>query len=254
MKLMTYNILDGGVDRLGLIIEAITSVGPDYLTINEANTFAADGNKVLKEVSSKIGLPYCDIALSGEYDYHVAVFSKYPLETVQKIQPLKRACIIATVKTDVGELSIASLHMNPYAEDLRREEIERVLSYQNKFEKRILMGDMNSLSWEDGYNPKMVQEFNDIQKKKYTKNGKLRFDVISTMTGAGYNDSAVVLKKNNISTVPTPMNEGAAHGDVRLDYIFVSRPLVSHLANYEVIKNEVTKKASDHYPVVVEIT
>lgn len=76
MKLMSYNILNGGVDRLSLIIDAIKQEKPDYLTINEANTFAKDNNKILKAFAQQIGLPYYDIALSGEYDYPVAIFSK----------------------------------------------------------------------------------------------------------------------------------------------------------------------------------
>lgn len=58
MKLMTYNILDGAKDRLELVINAVKRESPDYLTINEANTFAGNNNKILKYVAKKIGLPY----------------------------------------------------------------------------------------------------------------------------------------------------------------------------------------------------
>lgn len=45
---MTYNILNGGECGLDKIVKAVVGEAPDFLTINEANTFAADGNKILK--------------------------------------------------------------------------------------------------------------------------------------------------------------------------------------------------------------
>lgn len=253
MKLMTYNILSGGKDRLPLIIKAINEVKPDYLTINEANTFASNDNQVLKEVAKTINLPYYEIALSGEYNYHVTSFSKYPFKKVIKLQPLMRACVVGLIETELGEISIASLHLTPYSEDLRHPEIDLILGYQKQYENRILMGDMNSLSPDDAYDQNMVKHFNEMQMKKFTKEGKLRFDAISKILSSGYTDTAVKLGKNKDYTAPTTINEYEAHSDMRLDYIFMSESLVLYLTSYSVIKNETTNKASDHYPVVVEL-
>ena len=38
-----------------------------------------------------------------------------------------------------------------------------------------------------------------------------------------------------------------------VDYIFVSDFLKNKVKNYAVIKNKMTEKASDHYPVVIEL-
>jgi exodeoxyribonuclease-3 len=253
MKLMTYNILDGGEGRLQLIVDAIKKEHPDYLTITEANTFANKNSKILKEISGKIGLPYFDIALSGEYNYHVAVVSKYPFKEVHKIQPLMRACLVTLVETNFGFLSIASLHLTPYSEDLRRPEIELIVNFQKKYENRILMGDMNSLSKHDGYNQELIRKFNKVQLKKFTTDGHFRFDVIEKILAAGYYDTALQLGKNKTYTVPTPANMDNAHANMRLDYIFISSSLLLYLNDYDVIKNDITDKASDHYPVIVNL-
>lgn len=50
---MTYNILNGGKERVPLIIEIIKKESPDYLTINEANTFANNKNAILKQVAKE---------------------------------------------------------------------------------------------------------------------------------------------------------------------------------------------------------
>lgn len=248
---MSYNIFDGGEERLPLIINAIKKESPDYLTINEANTFAKDDNKILKEISQQIGLPYFDIALSGEYDYHVAIFSKFPIKKVHKLQPLMRACIVSLIETEFGELSIASLHLTPYSEDLRHPEIDKIIDFQKQYNNRILMGDMNSLSRHDDYNSGIVNEFNEQQLKKFTTDGKLRFDAIDKILSTEYYDTAQQLRKNKEFTVPTPANKDDAHSVMRLDYIFVSQSLLPRLESYTVVKNELTNKASDHYPITI---
>src|SRR3989338_2626460 len=240
MKLMTYNILNGGKGRLYEIQEGVKTAAPDYLTINEANTFAQNGQKLLKEFAGKTGFTYFELALSGEYDYHVAVFSKYPSLHVYKLQTLMRACIISSIKTEMGEISVASLHLTPYTEDLRHPEIDLILSYQNHFQSRILMGDMNYLSQKDEYDQKMVKNFNEMQLRKFTAEAKLRFDAISKIESSGYFDCAVELEMNKEHTAPTAINEYSAHSDMRLDYVFLSESLRRHLNKYTVIQNKLT--------------
>src|SRR3989338_3820292 len=138
MKLMTYNILDGAVTTLSEVAEIVKIESPDYLTLNEANTLAANDNKILKNFARETNFPYFDIALSGEYDYHVAAFSKYPFKKVHTLQPLARACLITFIDTDFCELSITSLHLTPYSEDLRHPEIDLIMNFQKQYDNRIL--------------------------------------------------------------------------------------------------------------------
>ncbi|QQG44600.1 MAG: endonuclease/exonuclease/phosphatase family protein [Candidatus Roizmanbacteria bacterium] len=253
MKLMSYNILDGGKERLPLIIEVIKKEAPDYLTINEANTFAENDSAILKQIAEEIGFPYYDISLSGEYDYHVAVFSKYPFLSINKLQPLMRACIVALVETELGKISIASLHLTPYSENQRHPEINLILDFQKQYKNRVLMGDMNSLSKYDDYNHKIIEGFDEIQTKKFTTDGQLRFDAINKMMAVGYVDSALIMKRNKDATAPTSLNDYLSQTPMRLDYIFISPSLLSHHAHYSVIKNDLTHKASDHFPIIVEL-
>ena len=250
---MTYNILNGGEAGLDLVIDIVKKESPDYLTINEANAFSDKNNKLLKEFADRTGFKYYELGISGEYDYHVAALSRYPLKHVQKPQPLMRACVISLIETALGKISVASLHLTPYTEDLRLPEMDLILSYQRTFKNKILMGDMNSLSPNDDYNPDIVASFNDIQTKKFTTDGKLRFDVIGKILSNGYIDSAVKLRKNKERTAPTAINEFSAHSDMRLDYVFISESLAPYLLEYKVVKNDRTEKASDHYPVIVEL-
>ncbi|MEO6761725.1 MAG: endonuclease/exonuclease/phosphatase family protein [Candidatus Saccharimonadales bacterium] len=251
---MTYNILDGGGNRLDLIAKVINNAHPDIITINEANGFNEDNGQKLKRLSQKTGLPYYHLALSGEYDYHVAVISKIPFKARQEVHPLMRAGIIVVVETEFGDVSICGTHLTPYSEAQRIPEIRLIIDSQKKYKNRVLMGDMNSLSSNDGYPSSMPEDFNESQLKKFTKDKILQFQVTNTINTAKYIDVAIKLRKQADKTAPTSSNQDVTHASTRLDYIFVSTNLESHIASYQVIKDELTERASDHYPVLVELS
>jgi len=251
MKLMTYNILNGGEGRLDLILRVIKTENPDFLVINEANRF--DKEDKLNKFSKEIGLPYFKLSLSGEFDYHTAVFSKSPFKEIKEIKPLRNAGIITVVETEFGEIAIAGVHLTPQTEDQRLLEVDLILEQQKQYQNKILIGDMNSLSAADNYNEEIIKRFNETQLDKFTTNGKFRFDVINKIISTGYSDTAIIFEKQQIPTVPTEIKADEAHlTNIRVDYIFISESLKNKLKNYSVIKNDITKKTSDHYPVIAE--
>ena len=253
MKLMTYNILDGAINTLLQVIEIVNQTSPDFLTLNEANTFAENDHKLLEEFADKTNFSHFEIALSGEGNYHVAVFSKFPFIETKKLQPLSRACLITTINSPFGLLSVASLHLSPFSEDTQHGEIDLIVNAQKEYPNRILMGDLNSLSRIDKYDEKIIDKFNEAQRKKFTKDGELRYDAIDKILSVGYFDPAIKMDKNMEPTVPTAANKDNTHGNMRLDYIFLSESLMPHLLNYSVIRTKLTDQASDHYPVTIEL-
>jgi len=252
MKLMTYNILDGGGERLGGIIDIVKREAPDVLVINEANGFSADGNEVLKRFSAQTGLQY-GVCAGTEFGYDIAVFSKTIFSETETLMPGKRAAMRIEVGSPFGTISVVGLHLSPTQEEVRLLEIQTIMESQEGHMNAVMMGDMNALSRRDGYSATAVAHFNETQKKKFTKDGVPRYEVIDAVMSAGYQDSGVLSKQNAVTTVPTPSNTDAAHADLRLDYIFLSEALAPHLASYRVIKDATTDGASDHYPVIVEL-
>jgi endonuclease/exonuclease/phosphatase family metal-dependent hydrolase len=252
MKLMTYNLLNGAVEQFDDVIKVVTANQPDILTINEANSFDTNNNQRLKEFALKTSLPYYHLAKCGDGDdYHVAVFAKKPFISLKEIKPMARAAILVVVDGPLGEIAMVSTHLTPYTEDLRIQEARRIINELKSYTNRIIMGDLNSLSGADGYKADIVKSFNDMQIKKFTANGKLRFDVMNTFYKARFTDTALALSQEKVITAPTSINEQEAHLNMRLDYILVSDNLKNKIQQYTVIKNVLTKKASDHYPVTV---
>jgi len=250
---MIYNILDGGDGRLKMIAKIIKNENPDFVTINEANGFDFNNQQKLKELSELTGLSNYYLALSGEYDYHVAVLSKYAFKSVTEIHPLKRAGIMSVFDTSIGELAIVSTHLAPNSESTRIPEIDLILSELKPYDNKMVMGDMNSLSDKDGYSNDIIKSFNDSQIRKFTNNGELQFEITNKIISAGFTDSGLALDQQKITTVPTLSNQDVSHSSLRLDYAFISESLKNNLNSYKVIKNELTEKASDHYPVVIEL-
>lgn len=251
---MTYNLLNGAVDQFNEVIEVVKADNPDFLTLNEASDFDTNNNKKLIEFAQKTNFSNYHLARCGDSDnYHVAVLSKLPFKATDTIKPLARAGILVVIDTPLGEIAFVGTHLTPYSEDLRIPEakliIEKLASYQNS----ILTGDLNSLSPEDGYSESIVKRFNEIQVKKFTSNGKLRFDVMKMFAKHSFVDTAGLFGKQRNITAPTSLNEKEVHSNMRLDYILVSKFLKDKVTGYEVVKNRLTKNASDHYPVVIGI-
>src|SRR3989344_4631663 len=114
MKLLSYNIWNGGPERIPLILKVIKEQSPDFLAIQEANTFFDNDNKILKQFSLELNLPYYDISRSNE-NYHVASFSKIPFKKVNKLPNFRNACLEKF--TDKGKIRykvISSLLSNNY--------------------------------------------------------------------------------------------------------------------------------------------
>jgi exodeoxyribonuclease-3 len=253
MKVMTCNLLNGAVETLEDVIAIVNSENPDFLTLNEVNGFDESDSERLHKFAKETKFPYYHLALSGEYDYHVAVFSRKPFKELREVRPLARAGILAVVETELGDVSFVGTHLTPYTEALRLPEIDLLIREQKPYGYKVLMGDLNSLSLADGYDETVIEKFNPMQEKKFTRGGKLCFDAMKKFEENGYVDAGIVLGKNKERTAPTEVNEFDAHSDMRLDYVLVSASLEDKLSDYRVIRNELTDKASDHYPVVVTL-
>jgi exodeoxyribonuclease-3 len=254
MKLITYNILDGGGERLSLIAQVINDESPDIVVINEANGFDLNDNERLVSLGDLIAMPHYHLAPSGQRDYHVAIYSKLPLLSIEEIHPLVRAGIRVVVSTSIGQVAIVGTHLSPYSEVDRLPEIELILSSLAGYNNRIILGDLNSLAETDHYQEdSLVSSFNDTQMSKFTDGEMPLYKVTDIIEQNGYVDSGLLKNSETINTVPTNSNEDNSHSELRLDYVFISENMSNRVISYEVVKNSQTEQASDHYPVVVEL-
>ncbi|MEP7198228.1 MAG: endonuclease/exonuclease/phosphatase family protein, partial [Chloroflexota bacterium] len=72
MRLLTYNIWDGGGERAALIAEVIASANPDIVLLNEA-----DDERVVAQLAKR--LAYDHVWARGSGDKHIALLTRLPI-------------------------------------------------------------------------------------------------------------------------------------------------------------------------------
>lgn len=238
---MTYNLGIDSKNHITSVINIIKGEMPDILVLNEAGWLNNEPH-TLEGLSARLSLPYFFFAKSTESVNDVALFSRFQLKNAQLVRGLQNAGIVAVVKTEFGNLSIAGVHLASNTEDTRLTEITSVISQQKNCLYKVILGDLNSISPEDIVEDENLQEIPEP-----------RSEVVEYIGKAGYLDAAVITQKQQISTVPMTRDNGVEYHDLRLDYIFLSNSLANQKIDYNVVDNEVSRTCSDHFPIVVRI-
>ncbi len=256
MKIMTSNILEGGIDKKGSriehIIAVINEVNPDFIALQEANNFDENDNELLKTVSNETNLPHYTLSPGAPNPdrkrYHVASLSRYPLREEHTFpeSTFQSAALSVAIDSPLGEISLCNVHLHANSEAERLKEIEVIIKYQSKHKNHIILGDFNAVSRSD--------DLPDLSIEESTRYDFPHFDV-TDMLSEGYVDVVSHLDVSDNSTHPTV---GVSHpickSPIRIDYIFVNPSLVSNVNSGAVIKTETSEIASDHYPVVVTLS
>lgn len=247
---MTYNILDGGQSRENAILEVIQTANPDIVVIQEVTD-----QEALQSIAHPLKMKL--FIGQGNRERKVALLSRLPIEDFRSyhpIFPIWHNFIEAIIKAPTGNVfRLIGVHLiaNPWIgfELWRLLEIRYIVKYLRQFsnESCLLAGDFNAVapgdhiitsSW-----PMMLKFIIWSQ-----GNGPYRF-ALRSLSSAGFLDCFRLRNPNSDGfTLPPPVP------NTRLDYIFVNQPMESNIASCWVVRepNSITK-ASDHYPVMVEL-
>ena len=256
MRVLTNNILEGGVDtkgsRIEKIIDVIKEANPDFVALQEANNFDKNDNELLKTVSNETNLPHYALSPGALYKdqkrYHVASLSRYPLRQEHTFPEsrFQSAALSVVIDSPLGEISLCNVHLHDSSEVERLKEIEVIIKHQSKHKNHIILGDFNAISRSD--------DCHNLPSEESTRYNLTHFDV-TDMLNRDYVD---VVSHLNVSDNGTHPTVGVCHpiskNPIRIDYIFVNQSLVSNIKNGAIIKSKASDVASDHYPVVVTLT
>ena len=145
-----------------------------------------------------------------------------------------------------------NVHLHPSDPRVKLREIRKVLDQYNKGERTIVLGDMNSLSHLDNVE---LSDLSDETRSRHVVKGALDFRVSKSLEDAGFVDAYAALHQGNpVPTIPTAAAQVSKFTPARLDYIYVSPDLRDSLASIEVLQTEDSQFASDHYPLVMEMS
>jgi len=254
---LSYNILEGFNNDSTLKADFTTWVkgkNPDIVAFQETNKFT---QKSLETFAAGYGHPYA--ILAKEPGYPVALTSKYPIVNVQKVlDNMWHGYIYAQIL----DYHIFVLHLSPHNQHKRSLEIQQLIAHAKTLPakaKIIFSGDFNALSDKDiaQYDDKLLQSMRESEAKaahiRNLKDGQIDYGISKAMEQANYTD--VFHHANRKFQFSIPTKKYAQPGSIprRIDFIMVSKNLVSKIKEAEIIHDSYTDYLSDHYPVIMKL-
>src|SRR5579872_7202297 len=149
MRILSYNILDGGDGRIELLARVIEHQGPDVVSLVEA-----DDPGVVEQLADRMKMDFIHAPGNTKAS---ALLSRFPIRQTINHAPLhtqlSKSLLEATVVDGGGaEWTLGVLHLYAHAteqdEAIREREIEEVLKifqpYRDARRRHLLMGDFNA--------------------------------------------------------------------------------------------------------------
>ena len=243
LRLLTYNIRNGGAGRVDSIARVIDSCTPDVVVMQEATR-----PDVVAALAGRVGMAEwrCEAGQS------LGCLSRVPLASVGWHRPrFSRHAFIEIVPAIAG-VRVFGVHLSAihaaWTERRRRFELKALLrdirQHQHGF--HVLAGDFNTLAPDESLDvhrlPPRYRPF------IWLSGGRIRWRTIQAVIDAGYVDA--YRRHHRLApghTLPT------WDPHVRLDYVFVPAAFADAMTSCDVVKHPDATAASDHFPVVADL-
>lgn len=240
MRVVTYNIWNGGEERLDDIAAVVAGADPDAVALVEATSRANAG-----ELARSLGMEL--IFGEANLGFHVAWLSRLAMRSARNHRPalLAKTLTEIEVESDGGPVRLFATHLAS-RHDPRppAEEVPAVLDVLRSAgdAPHLLVGDFNALTVGDpvGEPPP------GVEKRGEAVEGVPRL-AIGPLLEAGYVDCYRALHPDEpgytyLAWAPW----------LRLDYAFASPALAARLVECDVVGGDLAARASDHLPVRAE--
>ncbi|MGD8702333.1 MAG: endonuclease/exonuclease/phosphatase family protein [Desulfosarcina sp.] len=240
VKVLSYNIHGCVNSRRQIDVKTISkiigSIKADIIALQEVDTEKPISKNInqAKTISAYLGMDYLyfPVEKTGRHAFGLAIFFRYPVVNTnifllpnlyRRLKMRKRGVIRITLHTLKGNIHIINTHLSVYKLE-RYFQLISVLGWNNLSnlsleEPVIFCGDLNANPTSLIYR-KLSRYLIDIQRKAY----------------------------HTVKPKPTFPSKFPIF---RIDHILVSNHF--RIINAEVVKNELTLKASDHLPVVADL-
>ena len=253
MRILSYNILDGGGDRVDALAQVIESQQPDLVALVEA-----EDEGVVEALAARLGMDF--IHAPGN-THASALLSRFPIaETVNHalLHPtLEKSLLEATVTPPGGSeltVGVVHLHARPYEADevVREAELEvllRVFSrYREAGRPHLLCGDFNANAPYQRIDLERCKEKTRLA--WHANGGHLPRRVVQRILDSGYVDTLHALDRDAGETHCTFTTTEPGQ---RVDYIFAHGLDRARLRRAWIVTDPPAATASDHFPVVLDL-
>lgn len=249
MRVITWNILDGGVGREQLITQAALALQPDVLLLQEVCD-----NGLVGTLAAALAMHWA----MGESNStrRPALLSRLPIRSVASYHPsppIQHGMVEAELlHPQLGPVWCFGVHLLPLLsltrEAWRTWEISAILRRIGDRRRGpcLVAGDFNTVARDD---PVRMDPAPSLRRRLRWLQSRRPFRVaMARMRRAGFSDCYRSLHPDRPGyTLPTP------DPGVRLDYIFASQPLAARLQGcFVAVDPPEVHRASDHYPLTAD--
>jgi exodeoxyribonuclease-3 len=254
MRLLSYNIREGGVGRAEQIAEVISAASPDVVALQEARHPA-----VVERIATLAAFPYW-----GSRPLHSTGFlSRVPVIEHGWRHPPRTRHALLEVSLGDGLPRVFVLHLrawfSKWNEQRRARELrglldgikEQLVREQHAFAFHVLCGDFNALAPGERFDPTPMPAW--IRGMVWLSGRDIARSTIEMMGADGYADAWRTVHPDSEREPGYTFPVWNPH--VRLDYVFTPAAYATRVKSCEVRRTpEVARTASDHYPLLVELT
>ncbi len=260
MRVLTYNILEGAVtpfggrkDRFDLIAQTVKSTGADIVALQECTDWDKDESSLLRRFEKAVDMRGAMVITEG---FPIAIMLRPDLNVISASATTDGfwhgVLDVLTADADGQQTRFLAAHLHPRDTSKKLAEMRSVLRHHHLGERTVLMGDFNTISHLDGVVAEDLAEPTFI---RHSRDGMLDFRVTEFLEATGFVDTFVAMNPDGpLHTIPTPGAEESDFTPARLDYIFVSPVFGDSIVSARRIDNEITQVASDHYPLLLELS
>ena len=253
MRLLTYNIKEGGVGRAAEIAEVIEAANPDVVALQEATH-----PLVVERIAGIAKFPHW----GSRRGHSTGFLSRIPVAGHAWRHPPRTRHALLEVTLAEGYPRVFVLHLrawfSKWSERQRARELrglldgikEQLVREEHAFAFHVLAGDFNALAPGEVLDPSHMPRW--IQGMIWLSGRDIARSTIEMMQSEGYIDAWRALNEG------FPDDRGCTfpvwNPHVRLDYVFTPAAFASRFESCEVRRvPESVRTASDHFPFLFDI-
>ena len=254
MRLLTYNIREGGVGRAEQIAEVIKAANPDVVALQEATHPA-----VVERIAKLAGFRFS----GSQHSHSTGFLSNVPVVSHAWRHPPRTRHALLEVSLADGFPRLFVLHLrawfSKWSERRRATELrglldgiqQQLIKEDRAFAFHVLAGDFNALAPGELFDSSPMPAW--IRGMVWLSGRDIARSTIEMMQTDGYVDAWRTLHSDHAADPGYTFPVWNPH--VRLDYVFTPAGYASRFSACEVrYDTDAKRAASDHFPLLVEIS
>jgi len=254
VRIVSYNILDGGEGRADPLGEVIQAQRPDVVALVEAEDLT-----VVERIARRLKMDYVHAPGRKQASALLTRFAiRDSINHALLREGLSKSFLEATIIDDKGgQWSFGVVHLHHHAKESDEKTRERELAiildvfalHRAANRPHLLCGDFNADAPQQKIDPAKVKE--STREAWHENGGQIPRRAIASILAQGYTDTLHAIRGDDEALSMGTFS--TQHPGQRVDHIFTHGVERSRLKRAWIEYDRLAKYASDHFPVGLEI-